>query len=169
MKLNLKIFFLFLLTSLFLSCEKDDICADGTPTTPRLIIEFYSKDNSTVRKLVANLKIQGDGAATILDFNQVDTIELPLKTNETFTNYSFNINSTTSTTANNTDLIRFNYTVNDIYVSRACGFKSFFNLNLANGVLNENPSGDDFFWIENFEIVKSNVENEEDVHVKMYF
>jgi hypothetical protein len=169
MKNNLKIFFLLLSTCLFLGCEKDDICADGTPTTPRLIIEFYSSENTTVRKLVANLKVQGEGADTALDFNQVDTIELPLKTNENFTNYSFNINSTATTVANNVDLIRFNYTVNDIYVSRACGFKSFFNLNLANGVTKENPSGDTIFWIENFEIVKSNVENEEDVHIKMYF
>lgn len=169
MENNLKIFFLLFLTCFFSSCEKDDICADGTPTTPRLIIEFYSKDNNTIRKLVANLKVQGEGAATTLDFNQVDTIELPLKTNENFTNYSFNINSTATTAVNNTDLIRFNYTATDIYVSRACGFKSFFNLNLANGVFKQNPVGDNFFWIDNFEIVKSNVETEEDVHIKIYF
>lgn len=169
MKNNLKIFFLLLITCFFSSCEKDDICAEGTPTTPRLIIEFYSSENSTVRKLVANLKVQGEGASTTLDFNQVDTIELPLKTNENFTNYSMNINSTSSTVSNNTDLIRFNYSVNDIYVSRACGFKSFFNLNLANGVVRTNPEGDSDFWIENIEIVKSNVETEEDVHIKMYF
>jgi hypothetical protein len=153
----------------FSGCEKDDICAEGTPTTPRLIIEFYSKDNSTLRKLVANLKIQGEGATTSLNFNQVDRIELPLKTNENFTNYSFNINSTSSTAANNIDLIRFNYNVNDIYVSRACGFKSFFNLNLANGAVKSNPNEDNEFWIENIEIVKSNIETEEDVHIKMYF
>jgi len=169
MKNNLKIFFLLITACLLSGCEKDDICADGTPTTPRLIIEFYSSENSTVRKLVANLKIQGEGATTALEFDQVDTIELPLKTNENFTNYSFNINSTASTTANNTDLIRFNYTVNDIFVSRACGFKSFFNLNLANGVVKTNPEDDTDFWIENIEIVKSNVETEEDVHIKMYF
>jgi hypothetical protein len=166
---NLKFFFLLLSICFFSGCEKDDICADGTPTTPRVIIEFYSIENSTVRKLVANLQVQGEGAATTLNFNQVDTIELPLKTNENFTNYSFNINSTSSTTANNTDLIRFNYSVNDIYVSRACGFKSFFNLNLANGAVKSNPDGDTEFWIENIEIVKSNVETEEDVHIKMYF
>ena len=169
MKNRLKIFFLLLITIFFSGCEKDDICADGTPTTPRLIIEFYSIENSTVRKLVANLKVQGEGVATSIDFNQVYTIELPLKTNENFTNYSFTINSTASTAANNTDLIRFNYSVNDIYVSRACGFKSFFNLNLANGLLKENPLGDTIYWIENYEIVKTNVETEEDVHIKMYF
>jgi hypothetical protein len=166
---NLKFFILLIITFFFSGCEKDDICAEGTPTTPRLIIEFYSRDNNTVRKLVANLKVQGEGVSSTLVFNQVDTIELPLKTNENYTNFSFNINSTATTIANNTDLIRFNYIVNDIYVSRACGFKSFFNLNLANGVVKTNPEGDDFFWIENIEIVKSNVENEEDVHIKMYF
>ncbi len=169
MKNSLRIFFLILITSLFSGCEKDDICAAGTPTTPRLVIEFYSIDNSTVRKLVANLKVQGEGAATTLDFNQVDTIELPLKTNENFTNYSLNINSTSGTASNNTDFIRFNYSVNDIYISRACGFKSRFNLNLANGIIQTNPEGDTDFWIKNIEIVKSNVETEEDVHIKMYF
>lgn len=169
MKNSLRIFFLMLTVPLFFGCEKDDICAAGTPTTPRLVIEFYSIDNSTVRKLVANLKVQGEGAATTLDFNQVDTIELPLKTNENFTNYSLNINSTASTASNNTDFIRFNYSVNDIYISRACGFKSHFNLNLANGIVQTNPEGDTDFWIKNIEIVKSNVETEEDVHIKMYF
>lgn len=156
-------------TYFFSGCEKDDICVEGTPTTPRLIIEFYSNDNTTLRKLVANLKVQGEGANTALDFNQVDTIELPLKTNENFTNYSLNINSTSSTEVNNTDLLRFNYSVADIYVSRACGFKSHFTLNLANGVEQTNPEGDDVFWIKNIEIIKSNVETEEDVHIKMYF
>jgi hypothetical protein len=169
MKNRFTIFLLLLLSYFFSGCEKDDICVEGTPTTPRLIIEFYSNDNSTVRKLVANLKVQGEGANTTIDFNQVDTIELPLKTNENFTNYSLNINSSSSTSVNNTDLIKFNYTVNDIYVSRACGFKSNFILNLANGVERTNPVGDAEFWIKNVEIVKSNVETEEDVHIKMYF
>ena len=34
----------------FWNCEKDDICEDGTPTTPRMIIEFYDNLNPTAKK-----------------------------------------------------------------------------------------------------------------------
>ena len=27
------------------NCERDDICAEGTTTTPRLLIEFYDASN----------------------------------------------------------------------------------------------------------------------------
>ena len=34
----------------FWSCEKDDICPDGTVTTPNLIITMYNQDNQTEKK-----------------------------------------------------------------------------------------------------------------------
>jgi len=41
-----KIFLLLFVFSL-LGCEKDDICESTTPTTPRLVIEFYDFNAST--------------------------------------------------------------------------------------------------------------------------
>jgi len=81
MKKLFKITLLLIFTSSFSSCEKNDICAEETPTTPRLIIEFYDSINTSVLKNVANLKATGNGASTSLEFNGVNTIRLPLKTN----------------------------------------------------------------------------------------
>lgn len=150
-------------------CEKDDICTPETPTTPRLIIEFYSIVNTSVLKEVANLEVKGEGASSVINFNLVSKIELPLKTNEDVTNYNFTINSTSETPVFNVDKIEINYTRKDIYISRACGFKTYFSLNLMNPIIQTNPADDSVLWIKNIEIIKNNIENEEDVHVKMYF
>lgn len=150
-------------------CEKDDICTPETPTTPRLIIEFYSIVNTSVPKEVANLEVKGEGASSVINFNLVSKIELPLKTNEDVTNYNFTINSTSEAPVFNVDKIKINYTRKDIYISRACGFKTYFSLNLMNPIIQTNPADDSVLWIKNIEIIKNNIENEEDVHVKMYF
>jgi hypothetical protein len=138
---------------LLLGCEKDDICTEPN-TTPRLIIDFYDSQNTSVLKQVANLVVQGNGANTTLTFNLVTRIELPLKTNENVTEYSLNINAN-STTQSNIDLLRFNYTRNDLYISRGCGFKTNFDLNLFEPIVPSNPQGDDEFWIENIELIKN--------------
>lgn len=164
-----RIVLFLLLPYLFHSCEKDDICTPDTPTTPRLIIEFYDSINTSVLKEVANLQVKGEGAESVINFNLVSRIELPLKTNENQTNYQFTINSTATTSDLNTDLIQIDYIRRDIYISRACGFKTYFNLNLLDPIKNNNPEFDTIFWIEDIEIIKNSIETEEDVHVKMYF
>lgn len=159
-----------LVLSLFLQgCEKDDICTPETPTTPRLIIEFYDIVNTSVLKQVANLQVQGEGANSVINFNLVNKIELPLKTNEDQTKYDFTINSTSEAPVFNVDKIELNYTRRDIYISRACGFKTYFSLNLLNPIIQTNPTDDTVLWIKNIEVIKNNIENEEDVHIKMYF
>jgi hypothetical protein len=61
-----KILVLLLVVSvqLFSSCEKDDICDPNTPTTPRLIIDFYNIEDPTKTKNVTDLAIVGDGMTT---------------------------------------------------------------------------------------------------------
>lgn len=162
-----KIWLFSWLIVLVLGCEKDDICTEPN-TTPRLIIDFYDSQNTSVLKQVANLEVIGEGANSTLSFNLVTRIELPLKTNENFTQYSLNINSTSSTLSN-IDILRFNYTRNDIYVSRGCGFKTNFELNLFEGIVKSNPADDDEYWIENIELIKNKIDSEDDVHIKMYF
>ena len=36
---------IFLIAVLFLGCERDDICAEATATTPHLIMRFYDVNN----------------------------------------------------------------------------------------------------------------------------
>ena len=67
-----------LIANFFWSCEKDDICESGTPTTPRLIIEFYDNNNITIKKNIENLVIGTDTEVAVLKFNGVSKIEIPL-------------------------------------------------------------------------------------------
>ena len=122
------------------SCEKDDICDANTPTTPRLVITFYDADNPTVLQNVKNLMVIGKDEPAGIIFNKTatdttkylangSTISIPLKTNAETTTYTFVLDSQNDNPAAiNTDEITFNYTHQDLYVSRACGFKTIFEL-----------------------------------------
>jgi len=43
------------------SCEPDDICDPNTPTTPRMLIQFFDISNPSLKKNVTNLKVIGEG------------------------------------------------------------------------------------------------------------
>lgn len=156
-----------LLTVSFWNCEKDDICAEGTPTTPRLIIEFYDAANPTVLKNVTNLGVIESTLTEGFGFTGVSKIQVPLRTTADFTSLNFIQNgSDTNTTNDNIDAITFNYDRVDEYISRACGFKTLFFLNDTNAIVLTPDSNN---WIQNIIITQTNIETENEVHVKIYF
>lgn len=171
--------FLVVIGLFFSSCEKDDICDANTPTTPRLVISFYDYSNPSVLKSVNNLKVIGLGmtegivfnAATTLDLKYLtnaSSISIPLKTTEDSTTYSLILNSGL-TGFENTDNIRFDYTRNEVYVSRACGFKTLFTLNPQNPITHSDAALPDQKWIKYISVEKSNIDNEYETHIKIFF
>jgi hypothetical protein len=143
----------------FSSCEKDDICDANTSTTPRLVIQFFDIINQTELKNVTNLKVIGKGMTEGIVFNgNLNTVSIPLKTTENSTTYRFIFNS--DSPSSNEDEIKFAYTRENIYVSRACGFKTIFSLDKISS---------DLLWIKDIRIEKSNIVNENETHVKIYF
>ena len=166
---KLKILFLTLvIANLFFGCEKDDICEDGTPTTPRMIVEFYDNLNPTAKKTVTNLGIVADGMSTGILYNGVSKIEVPLQTTTDITKYSFIYDSqNVDVLLRNEDKITINYTRSDVFISRACGYKAIFSLL-------DNPNGivktiDTDNWIKEIVIQKYKILNEDEVHVKIFF
>jgi hypothetical protein len=156
-----------LLSVSFWNCEKDDICAEGTPVTPRVIIEFYNAATPTVLKNVTNLGVIEPTLSSGFSFTAVSKIQVPLKTTVNTTTLRFIQNgSDTVTTNDNIDVITFNYQRVDEYVSRACGFKTLFYLNETNPVV---LTADGNNWIQNIVVTQPNIENENEVHVKIYF
>lgn len=148
-------------------CEKDDICVDET--TPQLVIEFYDISNPAVLKNVVNLKVTGDGMTEAFNtFNGVSKISLPLKTNEDTTKYHLLLNSNSST-ASNEDVLEFNYTRQNAYVSRACGFKTVFELNTSNGFDFTDATITDGLWIQDTNLQTNSINTENEVHLKIYF
>lgn len=177
---------LTLLAMAFSGCEKDDICDSNTPTTPRLVIQFYDATNPSVLKNVTNLKVTGTGMSEPIIFNDAvttnakylvtaNTISLPLKVNGDNTEYSLQLNSGNSNPILvTTDTLDFNYSRKTEYVSRACGFKTLFTLNaLSNAnppiILNNNSAIQEGQWIKNIQISTSNIATENETHVKIFF
>ena len=175
-----KILLLLLLAISLSGCEKDDICTEET--TPRLVVEFYDTSIRTNLKNVLNLKVK---EATALDFIVFDEtlpvtdskrylyngnkIELPLKINGTAVNYSLLINTGSTTSAPNEDFLQFNYTPQNVFVSRACGYKSIFDLNATNGLVLSDAAIPDSFWIQDYTILTTNITTENETHIKIYF
>jgi hypothetical protein len=173
----------FLLIILFSSssCEKDDICDANTPTTPRLVIEFYNISTPSVLKNVTNLKVIGEDASEGIVFNSSATdnskyltngskISIPLKTDMNTTTYRFILNSGNSNpTLIDEDKVTFNYTTNDVFVSRACGFKTLFTFDPSNAIVHTSVPASKLKWMQYISVEKSNIDNENETHIKVFF
>ena len=156
-----------LLAVSFWNCEKDDICAEGTAVTPLVIIEFYDATTTTVLKSVTNLGVIAPSFTTGFSFTGVTKIKVPLRTSADLTSLHFIQNgSDADTTNDNIDLLTFNYVRNDVYISRACGYKTVFFLDATNPIALTTDSNN---WIQNIEVVQPNIATENEVHVKIYF
>lgn len=120
------------------SCERDDICSEDTPTTPRMIVEFRDVTLSDNPKNVTGLRVEDfeDETRFLVDFNDIigDEMVLPLSTDRDEntageTKYrvyrDYNIDDNDVITGN-PDIITIRYAVEDVYVSRACSYKSTF-------------------------------------------
>lgn len=166
----------------FAGCEKDDICDPSTPTTPRLVVQFYDINNVSLTRNVTNLKVIGDGLdadnpllseSGLITWNDT-VVYLPLRVNETSTKFTLILNAEDADSSNDrTDELEINYTTSDVYISRACGFKALFNL-FGNPmqqplILNNNPAAIDGEWIRKIELIQSEINDENETHVKIYF
>lgn len=153
------------------SCERDDICAEITPTTPHLIIRFYDVTDPEVLKGVTGLTVRA------LDANGINLEDLPVKTpfdsivlplrttlGSITTRFSLEQNTnfrldTLSATNSNIDIIAVTYTPELVYVSRACGYKSIFT-NLSINIIQDTDN-----WILTNEVLTTTIENEDQAHI----
>ena len=160
-----------------IGCESDDICPESTPTTPSLIIDAYDVDNPENLKAITKLVIGGNGNNNILTNGIISAtkIVLPLKTNANTTQYALikdafiNNNGTTNDTSDdyydgNTDVITISYSREEVYVSRACGYKTIFK----NVTLTIEPDTDN--WIKSRQPLNDNqsVEDESETHFNIF-
>ena len=162
-----------------LSCEKDDICAETTPTTPHLIIRFYDVADADQTKTVTGLfaQVLNDDLSTTDIRNESvlnrDSIALPLRTDQDitrfllYTEYEFDDGGTPDDPddddiSGNPDTIEVIYTREDVYVSRACGFKTIFkDLQFSIEVDADN-------WIITSSVETDSIINENAAHVQIF-
>ncbi len=155
-----------------MTCERDDICAETTGTTPNLIIRFYDISPPQARKSVRQLSIIGeDNDELILAATTTDSVILPLKFDAegVLTSTRFILIKDThfdtdedDTTESNSDTIQITYTPEFVYVSRACGYKSIFN----DTQISYESDGNN--WIYNTQVINPTVENQHAAHIIIY-
>ncbi len=162
-----KLLALLLLFTVLSNCERDDICPDSTATTPKIIIRFYDITEQTETQRVLGLLVQGvDNEEIYQAAASTDSLALPLKTYENIT--SFKLHKEYAVDGNgditgNEDIINIEYGTEEVYVSRACGYKTIYN-NVELSVVDD---GDN--WIELIQIENPlTVDNETSAHVKIF-
>ena len=158
-----KIKSIFLTILIFLlSCEPDDICLSEIDDTPKLLIGFYDKNSGNLKE-VENLKIQGLDNDQIYFFETIDSIGIPLINNKNLTTFNLTKNfEEDNVDSGNNDKMFVNYNPNWIYISRACGYITNYdidNLIIENDIEN---------WIIDSEIITYSIKDEENIHVKIY-
>jgi len=159
--MNFRIFFIVCLLILS-SCEKDDICLEGTPATPRLIVVFRDYQNTAVKKSVENLVIQGFNQEETLQTFTGDSIALPLRKNFEFSQFKLSFNLDTDSLI--ADSLQFNYDRFDLYINRACGYKSNYVFQEPSHYLLTKSDG----WIQNIEKSKDTISDEQNTHLVIY-
>ena len=150
------------------SCERDDICAESTPTTPQIIFRFFDSINREDLSTVNDLMVFGlddnnerVNLINILSAVDTDSIALPLRTDIDETRFLF-IENTNDTINENIDTLSVAYLRRDVFISRACGFANNFDeiqITVANDTLN---------WIMDSEVIRENVEDETSAHVQIF-
>lgn len=149
------------------SCEKDDICVEGN--TPLLVIEFYNFSDTTALKNVPTLRVVGEGKTitvnTVADRTALNTITIPLRTDMDNTSFLLISNSASAedgTETGNIDTVNFSYNRLEAFLSRGCGFVVNYDS------LNANVTADNTNWIQDIEVIRSQVINSDSTHVKIF-
>lgn len=167
------IFTLALIIGLVLSgCQRDDICPESTQTTSMLVIRFYDILERDNPQAPINLSIKEVGNENEYFKRQnLDSIAIPLRTDQDLTTYEFILNDPVNadepgdqSIPTNKDIITFTYAQEQDYINRACSFKvNFIDLKVN---LEE---GEDGAWIGDYFIEQTEVENEANAHLSIYY
>jgi hypothetical protein len=188
-KLN-KIKFAIILLVLTVTCERDDICAEGTETTPRMLVGFYDVSNQEEFKSVLRLTAYGEdlvldengqpsqptssSEATLVFNSNTTELSLPLRIGnegeEITTRFILEKNTNLRldedpNTQSNEDIIEIKYKPQFVYVSRACGYKSIFT---ELEVLRVDDSDNWIIDILIDDTINATIENENSIHVQIF-
>ena len=163
---------------LAISCEKDDICTTSNADTAHLIIKFYDQLDQETTKAVTNLLVVGinDNGGDEFSYgieSTRDSIVIPLQILKNNTSYRLikdyavddngTPNDATDDVVNgNEDVIILNYENEELFISKACGFKNIFN-DLIFGL---GPDTDS--WILSHNVVTTKIENEDNAHIHIF-
>lgn len=160
MKIKFTYIILFVITLITInSCERDDICIDEI--TPHFNLRFYNNDDQTLLKKFSQLSVKIVGIENdSINFSSNDSILIPLKVTDDITQFIITLDSDKSTL--NRDTLTVEYSREDVFVGRSCGFKTIFNN--ANYTLETGSEN----WILDTETITQTIDTETTAHVKIF-
>ena len=157
-----RISFYSLLIIFIFNCEKDDICLEGTPGTPRLIIRFFDQNEKIIPKPLSNVTIKALSKDEDYVVFSGDSLGIPLKLISNSTIYTFTYLDVLDN-QEKIDTLKFNYKREDYYVNRACGFLS--NIIFTTPALEILDKESIFLG---FKILNDTIKNENQAHLAIY-
>ena len=157
-----RISFYSLLIIFIFNCEKDDICLEGTPGTPRLIIRFFDQNEKIIPKPLSNVTVKALSKDEDYVVFSGDSLAIPLKLISNSTIYTFTYLDVLDN-QEKIDTLKFNYKREDYYVNRACGFLS--NLIFTTPALEILDKESIFLG---FKILNDTIKNENQAHLAIY-
>ena len=157
-----RISFYSLLIIFIFNCEKDDICLEGTPGTPRLIIRFFDQNEKIIPKPLSNVTIKALSKDEDYVVFSGDSLGIPLKLISNSTIYTFTYLDVLDN-QEKIDTLKFNYKREDYFVNRACGFLS--NLIFTTPALEILDKESIFLG---FKILNDTIKNENQAHLAIY-
>lgn len=146
-------------------CEPDDFCQQST-LTPRLIVRFYNSKKPSQLKKIERIGVRGQGNDAFLYTGKtIDSIVLPLKISDDKTVYeiwqNFSVDSSGNITGNKEN-ITISYILQEVLVSKACGYKlDFYNVKAE---VQTQTAG----WIKSVKVKQDKVQNESKAHIHIY-
>ena len=156
------ILLLILCTAILSGCEKDDFCTKD-PVTPKLVLRFYDANDRDQLKKTERLSIWAAGKDTIPTYRSValDSVAIPLNTTTIETVYHLKINDFDGNLASNeTATFTIQYTPEEEFVSRSCGFRVIFN---------DVGFSTDTSWIQDFTpALLTTIDNQSTAHVQIF-
>ena len=156
----IRILFLSMVLFGLWSCTKDDLCSEETPTTPLLTIEFLDITDRLTPKPANDLAIRVRDADSTVVYPSVSdvTVAIPLDTEADQSQFYLIDQASSEENLSVVQLDLF-YQRQDIYVNRACAFKTIYT-NMA-FESDQTPLS----WIQDIELLTPTVE---DASVHMY-
>ena len=141
---------------LILSCEKDDICIEGSDNTNRITIGFLDdKTKNPTGISLVNLKSIGNDSIIHETFSG-QSIKLPLKVNSNKTQFLLDNNDLIDT------LTIYHQSIHQ-YLNRSCGYKSNFIINSQTEITKQTG------WIREISVVKDSIFNEEQTNIFIHY
>ena len=154
--LSIKIFYVLALF-FFVACGKDDVCTQN-PVTPQMNMVFFS-DETNEQAPVDTLKVIrfSEGVFIRVDGDSIDvnSILAPLSVTADASTFIFKYSN------NQTDTIALTYERSNVFVNKACGFKTVFsNVAIENHTTNK---------IIRIEVNEQTIESKDARHLLIYF